>query len=141
MIDPAYALLFTLPVISLLLNLRVWTKTLHPLERFGWVSGTIVAIIAIVAWVIPDIPFVYRAISGCVAVAILGLALIWPRLSKMGKQQELTIDFDNTHVFRKSVSMFDLTVQCGNRKIDALEVQVTQGSKIPFDPWANLDLR
>lgn len=141
MTSPVDALLFTVPVIFLLLTLRVWTRTLHPLERFGWVSGTIVAIIAIVTWVMPDVPFVYRGISGLVAIAILGIALTWPHLSKIGKQHELTIDFDVFHDSRKSVSMFDFTVECGDKKVDALEVQVAHGYKLPFDAWANLDLR
>src|SRR2546426_12501259 len=54
----------------------VWKKLVEPLEKFGWIIGSILAGIEIVSWVVGEVRFEYRLLIGIVAIVVLGLTAL-----------------------------------------------------------------
>jgi len=62
------------------LTLLIWQRLLHPLERAGWASGFVMLAIMIIAWLMGEIPFQWKALFSVVALVILGVTAFWTRI-------------------------------------------------------------
>ena len=74
--------------VFLALSPFVWGKLLRPLERFGWMLGTILAIVELLTWVVGSVEFQYRFAIGAMALIVLVVTAIWPRLRKTDEKGE-----------------------------------------------------
>ena len=92
LLDPLSLITFWVSVIYLMLTLVVWVRLSEPLEKFGWIIGSILAAIGILNSVIGDIPFGYRLVVGIIAVIILSATTISTRYKIVRKETVVALD-------------------------------------------------
>ena len=96
--DILWLLVLPIAIILLARGLFARTRSLEPIEKVGWIAGTVGVAIALLAWVMGDIPFIYRVIIGVVALVILIVTAIWSKFS--GKESS---EYPTTHIPESSV--------------------------------------
>lgn len=74
-------------VIFLLLTPFVWRRLVHTIERVGWMSGIIAAMIGVATWVFSDVPYLWRIVIFVVAIVILGATALWSRTQETENEQ------------------------------------------------------
>jgi hypothetical protein len=122
-------------------------RLLHPLERFGWVSGTILVFVELLSWVVGTIDFQYRLGIGIAALIILGVTAVWSRVHKVETEPTtpavLKVAVLAPHQYPKEVLPADqrekvlevhvqrLLVKAMNGAIRKLRAKVSFGGRTP----------